>query len=171
MNNIGRALLTGALLAAVLHAAPAFADETGTISGTGQAIDSDIIVIDKQRVILWSVDAPDLNQDCLLNHAVYDCYTPAANELQLMLQQGPVNCQLTSNPDPFKRHYGICKVGDLDLGAELIRKGLAIDFDKQSKMYMDQQNEAKAAKIGLWQPGMEFEKPWVYRAKRNAQTR
>lgn len=45
------------------------------------------------------------------------------------------------------------------------------NFDKQDTAHKAMEDEAKAAKAGLWADGVEFEKPWLFRAKHNAGTR
>ena len=62
-------------------------------------------------------------------------------------------------------------VGEVDVGSELVRQGLAFNFDKQDTAYKAMEDEAKVAKAGLWADGVEFEKPWLFRAKNNAGTR
>jgi endonuclease YncB( thermonuclease family) len=150
---------------------PAFADDPETISGVAKAIDADMVMIDKTRIVLWGVDAPDRNQTCLLSNQEIECYTPAADALAALIAPGPLTCTLTGKPDPFGRRFGVCKIGDLDVGAELIRQGWAAAYLDQTDIYKPMQDEAIAAKVGLRAEGMKFENPWTFRFKHHAGTR
>ena len=60
-------------------------------------------------------------------------------------------------------------MGDLSVNGEMVRRGFALAYLDQSDEYVPQEDEAKAAKAGLWQDGVEFQKPWVWRkTKRRA---
>ena len=135
------------------------------ITGMPEVIDADIIRFGQQRVILWGVDAPERPQLCHANGAIWGCYEAAVRKLQLLAGRGEVSCYYKGEPDPFGRHYAICTSAGEDLNAELVKSGLALAFEEQSDEYFPQMAEAIAAGIGLWQVGVTFEEPWIFRKR------
>lgn len=156
-----------ALVALIAAAGPAAAQELETIDGAARALDADILIVDKQRVILWGIDAPERNQPCIANSQRWACHDAAVRTLQNLAGRGLVSCLLTGEPDPFNRRHGVCESGGVDIGAEMVRAGMALAFTEQTDDYLDVQNEAIAAGAGLWQVGVEFEEPWVWRKANN----
>lgn len=148
-------------------AAPALAEDVDTVSGPARAIDADIIIVgENQRVILWGIDAPERSQTCRANSQHWGCYDAALRTLQNLAGRGIVTCTLTGEPDPFNRRYGVCESGGEDIGAEMVRLGMALAFTEQTDAYADIQAEAIAEGVGLWQVGVEFMEPWLWRQSR-----
>lgn len=142
----------------------AMADDVKTISGPARAIDADVLQVGNQRVILWGIDAPERSQTCILDARKWGCYEAAKRMLETLSGRGPVDCFLIGDPDPFNRYYGVCEFNGEDIGAEMVRQGMALAYLKQTKDYEDVQFEAIAAGKGLWQPGAQFQEPWLWRA-------
>lgn len=155
------AVLSGA---ALISSAQAEAAET-EIRGTPEVIDSDILKFGTQRVILWGVEGPEKRQVCQLNGEPWNCHDVALRKLQLLAGRGEVVCQYQGDPDPFGRRFGICQSGGEDLNAEMIKTGVALAFEEETDAYVGQMAEAIGAGAGLWQPGVEFEEPWVFRRR------
>ena len=135
------------------------------ISGTPQVIDADILKFGQQRVILWGIDAPERPQGCWMNGAFWGCHDVAKRHLQLLAGRSEVTCVLSGDPDPFGRRFGVCKSGGQDLNAEMVKAGLALAFEEQSDYYFPQMVYAITAGVGLWQVGVKFEEPWVFRRR------
>jgi len=159
--RIAMALLFAAIAAS---AAPADDVKTRTIEGPARAIDADVLMVGKQRVILWGIDAPERSQTCILDARKWGCYDAAKRLLETLASRGPVNCVLIGDPDPFNRYFGVCEANGDDIGAEMVRQGMALALLDQTKDYQDIQLEAIAAGKGLWQPGAQFQEPWLWRA-------
>ena len=136
-----------------------------SISGFPEVIDADILKFGQQRVILWGVDAPERPQMCWMNGAVWGCHSTAKRQLQLLAGRGEVTCELMGEPDPFGRRFGVCTSGGEDLNAEFVKSGLALAFEEQSDVYIPQMIDAITAGVGLWQVGVVFEEPWVFRRR------
>ena len=147
--------------------APATAQDGTEIRGLAEVIDSDILTFGKQRVILGGVDAPEKNQKCGLNNAPWNCHDVAVRQLQLLAGLGEVVCQLHGDRDPFGRSFGTCQSGGDDLNAEMVKAGLALAYEEETDAYLPEMAEAIGAGVGLWQPGVEFEEPWVVRRRDN----
>ncbi len=156
--------MAAALLALQLSQVPASAQQvSGKVEGMARVIDADILQIDKTRVILWGVDAPERSQTCILNGQLWGCYDVARRTLEELASRGKVSCVLIGKPDPFHRYFGVCESGGEDIGGEMVRRGMALAFTQQSKDYADIQTQAITKGVGLWQPGVQFEEPWVWR--------
>jgi hypothetical protein len=58
---------------------------------------------------------------------------------------------------------GVCTVGNAEINAHMVRRGLAWAFRRYSADYVKLENEARGKGIGIWQsPGTQT--PWDYRA-------
>src|SRR6185312_6587221 len=159
------AVLAGGVMCAA-PTSPAQAQSTATgISGTPEVLDADILKFGTQRVILWGIDAPEQKQTCQLNGQLWGCYDVAFRYLQLLAGRGEVTCTYKGDPDPFGRRYGVCESGGEDLNADMVKAGMALAFDKQSTDYDAAMADAITAGVGLWQPGVKFEEPWVFRRR------
>jgi len=150
-----------ALLALLLGNAAAAQD---VVSGAASVVNADILGFEGgQRVILWGVDAPERTQPCLINGTEWSCYELAGRQLATLISGGEVTCTLTGEPDPFRRRFGICVAGGVDVNAEMVRSGMALAYVEQTDDYAAAEAEAKAAQVGLWQPGSQFLEPWIHR--------
>ena len=154
------------VLSMLLASGPALAQtDADTISGKPSVIDADILKFGQQRVILWGIDAPEPRQTCQANGTMWGCYDAAKRQLELLAGRGDVTCKLRGEPDPFGRRYGVCESGGQDLNAEMVKAGLALAYDDQATDYDAQMADAITAQVGLWQPGVVFEEPWVFRRR------
>jgi endonuclease YncB( thermonuclease family) len=152
-------------IAVLAGAVPTARAQEAGISGTPEVIDADILQFGQQRVILWGIDAPEPRQVCHMNGAEWGCHDAAERQMQLLAGRGEVSCTFKGDPDPFGRRYGVCVSGGEDLNAEMVQAGLALAFEEQSEDYMPQMADAISAGVGLWQVGVSFEEPWVFRRR------
>jgi endonuclease YncB( thermonuclease family) len=152
----------GALLAMSTGAAMA----EDVVSGAAKVVDADIVMVDKQRVILWAVDAPERTQKCYVGELLWDCYAAARQELGNLIGSGEASCTLKEGkPDQFNRRFGVCTSDGKDIGAELVRSGMARAYVEQGEDYVAEENEARAAQVGVFQPGANIEDPWAWRKR------
>lgn len=162
--------MSRALLAMItvgcLNPLPALAQDE-VLSGMAAVHNADIISIDGQRVILWGVDAPEPGQLCRTGSGQWNCYEAAKRSLETLAGRGEVNCTLVGEPDPYGRRYGVCETAGEDIGAELVRQGMALAHLEQAADYEDEQLQATEEGVGLWQAGVTFMEPWVYRSINN----
>lgn len=158
------AAATGLAALLAIGAAPAAAQEV--VSGPAKVIDGDIIQVDKMRVILWGVDAPERTQKCKVGTLDWACYEAARTGLGELIASGEASCTLTADkPDVFARRYGVCTSDGKDVGAEMVRLGYARAYVDQAPDYLPQEEEAKAAKAGIWQDGAQVMDPWIWRKR------
>lgn len=154
--------LSLAALALLLAVSGTAAQEV--VSGAAKVVDADIVMVEKQRVILWAVDAPERPQKCFVGDLLWDCYGAARQALGELIASGEASCTLTpGEPDKFNRRYGVCASAGKDIGAELVRLGMARAFVEQGDDYVAEEEEAKAAAIGVFQPGAKIAAPWEFR--------
>ena len=162
MSSIVKLVAAAGLLA--LTAAPALAQDV--VTGPAKVVDGDIIMVDKQRVILWGVDAPERTQKCKVGNLDWACYEAARRGLGEIIGSGEASCTLTDDkPDQFNRRYGVCTSAGKDVGGEMVRLGYARAYAEQAPDYLPQEEEAKAAKVGIFQDGADVIDPWEWRKR------
>lgn len=136
------------------------------IAGVAVPLQADQITIGNSRISLYGVDAPDPDMDryCRADGQLYGCFTNAKRELEILIDEGPFECTGTGEFNYVGFPYMICTVNGKDVAEAIIRAGWAFAFLPQTDKYLAVQQEAEAAGIGLWQPGISFQLPWVHRA-------
>lgn len=156
--------LAGALLALPLayrdgHAAVLPAE----VSGRAIVIDGDTIEIDRTRIRLEGIDAPESSQTCGRRWlGSWDCGIAAAHELQSLVDGRRVTCE-SRGQDRYGRMIGLCAVDGQDINEAMVQTGYAWAFIKYSTRYVAAEAEAKAAGAGIWQG--DAEPAWIYREK------
>lgn len=162
MTRLIAALAVASVLASGLATGAAHAEDP--VTGPAKVVDADIVMVGKQRVILWGVDAPERTQKCYVGDLMWGCYDAAKQALADLIATGDTTCTLIpGDPDKFNRRFGTCLSAGKDIGAELIRTGFARAYVEQTDMYVPQEEEAKAAQIGIFQPGAKVDAPWDWR--------
>ncbi|MBV9757112.1 MAG: thermonuclease family protein [Alphaproteobacteria bacterium] len=150
-----KALLAAAL---ALIAVPA---EARTITGTAKAVDSTIIEIGDQRIMLFGVDSVMRKQNCALDGKMWACWQAAVHELQSLLDRGPAVCETVGDPDVYGRVLARCTVDGQSLNEQFVRSGFAVARPSETKDYLPAEAEAKEKKAGLWQG--QFMPPSAFR--------
>lgn len=131
--------------------------ETGeTITGTARAADGDTLTLDGHRVRLAGMDTPEMMQVCKRDGADWRCGVAARSRLAEFLRAGPVTCR-TQGTDKYNRWLARCQNSAGDLGASMVREGLAVAYGA----YEDEEQFARAERKGLW--GTEFDMPQQWR--------
>ncbi len=136
------------------------------VEGAVKVVDADIVMVGKQRVILWAVDAPERSQKCYIGQKEWGCYAESRTALEGLIASGQASCVLKEGkPDPFGRRYGVCTVDGKDIGAEMVRLGKARAFLEQGDDYLALEEAAKVEQVGIFQPGGIIDDPWVWRMR------
>lgn len=137
--------------------APDYADNIRVVDGDG-------LVVDGRKIRIWGIDAPELRQTCTVNRTTYACGQDAKKELESIIAQGRVHCT-TRNTDRYGRHVSQCFAGRVDIAAEMVRRGHALDWDEYSKgAYDAEERAASRANRGIWRGN--FTPPWEWRAQK-----
>ena len=124
--------------------------------------DGDSLRSGKLRIRLFGIDAPEKKQQCTnANGAKWDCGTAAQKTLAALVATAPqLQCDLI-DVDRYSRVVMQCFAGKIDLGAALVRAGLALAYRQYSSIYTEDEDNAKIAKLGMW-AGV-FTSPWAWR--------
>lgn len=135
-----------------------------TIHGVPTYSDGDTVELQGQRVRLLGIDTPEYSQSCKDSSGQeYPCGITALRHLKSLVDGREIRCEGDAF-DRYGRLLATCYAGDLDLNRELVLDGWAVAFVKYDKRYLPEENEAKAARRGMWQG--EFTRPVDYRAER-----
>ena len=138
------ARIASALL--ILLCVPAWAGEV-------RVIDGDTIEIDGSRIQLWGVSAPDQFMVC---KDAFLAGEEARDALTRIIGNHDVDCVAMTimDPSPIRPPPPIpslCLVDGVDIGAEMIGSGLALNENgPQHRRYAEREDAARQAALGLW---------------------
>lgn len=107
--------------------------------------DGDTLKLDGVVYRLWGIDAPEANQSCPDGWAAGRM---ATTRLQALVTGRNVVCEAREK-DRYGRTIAICRASGEDLGAILVSEGLAWAFVRYSSDYVRQEEQAKAARLGV----------------------
>jgi len=110
---------------------------------------------------LWGIDAPEKQQVC---QDGWQAGKEAASFLQRLVRNG-FDCE-PKTLDRYGRTVALCRVGQEDIGAIMVREGLAWAFERYSRDYVTQQALAKADGLGVHAHGCEPAWEWRLRSRR-----
>ncbi len=145
--------------------------EVKIISGIAKVTDGDTIKIEKYKIRLYGIDAPEKKQQCqktwlaisfLTFHKKYPCGEVSTKKLKNLINDKFVKCKYTSI-DRYKRFIAECFIDKTNINAWMVRNGYAVSYQKYSKQFVAVEKIAKKEKLGLW--AGSFEMPWDYRKK------
>jgi endonuclease YncB( thermonuclease family) len=135
---------------------------TATLTGSPQIIDGDTLELAGQRIRLFGIDAPDLDQLCRHGGRDYQCGKVARATLWDLIAGLDVSCApATGAAAQDGITAATCSAGDVDLSASMVRAGWALADRGATDRYVAAETDAKTARRGLWQG--EFEPPWAWR--------
>lgn len=149
-----------AAIAALANAVPAWAQITGPVRVT----DSDKMMVGDVRVVLHGIDALDRGQVCTIDGKRWACWAVAVRGLEILVDEGPIDCTQTGEPDPFQRLWVVCHVNGRDINEAMVRQGLAVANRDQSDAYIAAEDAAKGESVGIWRS--KFIMPAEFRAQR-----
>ena len=135
------------------------ADETGVV----RVVDGDTIEVDGTVYRINGIDAPEYGQTCGAVDATWQCGKEALALMADLVEGREVRCEAIE-PDAYGRVVGTCYAGDLDIGSEIVRQGLAWAFVRYSTVYVDVESEARQAGRHIWSGPAQ--PAWEYRAAR-----
>lgn len=132
------------------------------LSGHGCVDSANVIRVgcgDGPPLRLWGSDGPEPAQICRsAAGADYACGEVAASVLRDLIGKTHVTCTVRG-ADLYGRPLGTCRAGNMDMGAELVRRGWATVY-AGTGAYRAQEAEAKAAKRGLWAGRFDPPRKW-----------
>lgn len=163
-----RARLSLLSLAALALSAEVACVPQERFSGRAEITDGDSFEIGATGVRLFGVDAPEGRQSCRRDGRDWACGNEAARKLRSLVGDRTVTCT-KRDVDTYGRIVAVCRSGAADLGAEMVRSGFATAYRRYSSDYVDEENEARRARRGIW--AGEFTNPEDYRHDAPAQRR
>ncbi|HEY9010963.1 MAG TPA: thermonuclease family protein [Devosia sp.] len=125
---------------------------------TGMAIaaDGDSLRLGNDRVRLLGIDAPELDQTCWrAEGSEWPCGREARAELARLVAGREADCQ-PAGTDKYGRTLARCSVAGDDLGAAMVRAGLAL----ATEGYVLEATAARTERRGLWQGRFVDPKTW-----------
>lgn len=150
------ALGTIALLFAVAWLAARFDPLPPRFTGGATAADGDSLRLGSDRIRLLGIDAPELDQTCWrADGAEWPCGREARAELARLVAGGATECR-PEGTDKYGRTLARCSVDGDDLGAAMVRAGLAL----ATEGYVPEVAAARAEYRGLWQGRFVDPKTW-----------
>jgi endonuclease YncB( thermonuclease family) len=137
-----------------------WSSDAANLTGRASIIDGDTVEIHGQRIRLFGIDAPESRQTCEAGGQIYRCGQQAALALADRIGQQTVACD-KRDVDRYGRIVAVCRAGGEDVNAWMVRQGWALAYRRYSTAYVDEENEAKAAALGVWRGA--FTAPWDWR--------
>lgn len=125
--------------------------EAPTVVGRASVIDGDTLEIHDRRIRLWGVDAPEGRQSCdAADGRVWRCGQAAANRLDQHLRDRVVSC-FEEDTDRYGRMVARCEGDGEDVGAWLVRQGLAVRYARYAgNAYRAEEAAARQDRAGVW---------------------
>lgn len=127
-----------------------------TRNGKPTVADGDTLQMGDRRIRLAGIDAPEYHQTCDDGGRVVECGRASRNHLAKLIGGRAVNCS-GDRSDQYGRLLGICRAGDVDLNATMVRDGWAVSYNA----YPAEEAQARRSRRGLW--AMTFDRPRDWR--------
>ena len=119
------------------------------LTGVARVIDGDTLKIGGHRIRLHGIDAPESAQACEKDGKQYLCGRRAAAALSDKIGRTPIRCE-RRDIDRYKRIVAICRLGNLNLNAWMVREGWAIAYRQYSRDYIIDESSARSVTAGIW---------------------
>jgi endonuclease YncB( thermonuclease family) len=108
-------------------------------------VDGDTLKLGNERIRLHGIDAPESLQRCADG---WQAGQAARRELAELVSRGAPDCERVTT-DRYGRTVAICRVNGLDLGAAMVRRGLAWAYTKYSVRYVAEEALARIEGKGV----------------------
>ena len=128
-------------------------------------IDGDTILVRGKRIRLAGIDAPEIGQRLGGRVLGRSAGAAAAAELYAIVGRQRVTVRPVKT-DPYGRLVAQVRIGELDVGAEMIRRGFAVAYATGNRRYRGLEHQARAEGRGLWAHG--FERPADFRRRQRS---
>lgn len=148
------------LAAAALAIAAAVPGQAQSISGDAHAADGDSLVVAGQRIRLFGIDAPELDQTCNQDGSAWRCGEAAKAQLEELIADQRVECR-GQGVDQYGRMLAVCSGRYGEINRIMVEQGWAVAYREFSDAYVPEELRAKAARQGLW--ASSFVAPSEYR--------
>jgi endonuclease YncB( thermonuclease family) len=133
------------------------------LSGRAEALGGDRLRLGSRVVRLAGVEAPEARQRCGPVGRSWQCGAAARAALARLVRGQLITCTLSGSD-------GVCRSGETDIGAEMVREGHAFAAGGLFASYAGLEREARNAGLGIWSGG-SAERPAEYRARAGRRSR
>jgi endonuclease YncB( thermonuclease family) len=130
--------------------------ETIKRAGIAKIVDGDSLELNGERIRLEGIDAPEIDQTCLLDGRKQPCGREAQRRLIVLAGTGRLSCTGWQR-DKYDRLLGVCQASGREVNREMVRSGWAVAYGA----YRAEEGEARKARLGLW--AGEFQRPQDFR--------
>jgi endonuclease YncB( thermonuclease family) len=155
----------GAALFATLPRGTQPGPSRADLVGPAIVLDGDTIIVERERIRLDGMDAPELAQRCEINGVAWACGIDARDALALFLQEHRVAC-VARGRDRYGRMLAHCYAGEQDVGGWMVGEGLAVAYTRYSWRYVPEELRARWHRRGLWASQFELPEEWRQRNQR-----
>ena len=132
------------------------------LAGKVRVVDGDTLVIAGERIRLYGIDAPELDQTCRRGDGQsWPCGKAARAALAGLVADAALTCTGRMR-DRYGRLVAVCRVAENDLAEELVRQGAAFAYRRYAREYIAAEAAALGGRRGVWQGAAVA--PEVYRA-------
>ena len=131
-----------------------------SIKGKARIIDGDTIHIGKNKIRLYGIDAPEINQTCTINKIIWECGLESSQALGSIILEEEVRCEIV-DIDRYKRFVAKCIVNNINLNQYMVQNGWAIAYRYYSDDFINDEEIAENNKAGIWQG--KFLDPYLFR--------
>jgi len=129
-------------------------------SATAQTVvDGDTIKLDGTMYRLWGIDAPEQNQSC----GDWQAGAEATRTLFGLMSGHTIACS-PKTTDRYGRTVALCRADGADLGAAMVRMGMAWAFLRFSLDYLPEEAAARNEALGIH--ARDCMPAWTWRARR-----
>jgi len=126
------------------------------VEGDAAVVDGDSLRMGGVDIRLKGIDAPELRQSCSRGGRHYRCGETAKAALSAKIAGRDLSCRIEGR-DRYGRSLARCSVAGEDLGAWLVREGIAVGY----RDYEAEEDQARRRGAGLW--AGEFQRPSAWR--------
>lgn len=140
--------------------------QLSNLSGFAKVIDGDTIIINKNRIRLNYIDAPEVKQKCLdKNYFEYKCGETSTSFLKKLVEGKNLQCSFEKK-DIYNRYLAVCEFDDVNVNYEMVKNGMAVIYNlkEADEELKSLERKAQKQKIGIWQGS--FEEPKEFRKKK-----
>jgi endonuclease YncB( thermonuclease family) len=132
------------------------------ISGVARVTDGDTVNVEGLGVRLHGIDAPETAQRCRdAEGRDYACGEWATRRLKGLADGRRITCE-GREFDQYRRFVAVCRVGAVEINRTMVTEGHAWAFVRYSQDYVDTEQEARAARRGVFAAANI--PPWDFRS-------